>query len=136
MQIIITGTNFDLNERSKEYVHEKIGSLDRFVSVLGESVEARVEIGRTTTGQQKGEVYRAECNLNVPGGLLRSEATDENLFNAIDAVKDEMQREIKKYKGKTDARAAKDGLWAKLMKMSPFARSETADPDREPDEIA
>jgi ribosome-associated translation inhibitor RaiA len=58
-------------------------------------VEARVEI----RGKERG-FYYAECNLNFPKKLIRSESLKKNLKFAIYEVKDELQREIKEYKEK------------------------------------
>jgi len=98
MKINIKGTNMELTEAIKDYVEEKIGSLDKFYDNI---LEARVDVGKTTNHHQKGDVFRAEVNLEVPQkGVLRAEATREDLYMAINQVKDELQRQIKKFKEK------------------------------------
>lgn len=85
----------------EEYVHKKVDSLDKFLPVGDESVEAQVEIGKTTHHHQKGDFFRAEINLHMAGKhYLRAEAEAPDLYAAIDAVRDEMAREIKKIKGR------------------------------------
>jgi len=123
MKIIIKTTNIEPNPAIKEYVDEKIGSIDKFLGNIDRSVtEARVEVGKITRGQQKGEIFRAEVNLTLPGELLRSVAHEEDLRIAIDKVKDELQREIKKYKGKQKARFIRGARRAKkLIRLSPLA---------------
>ncbi len=97
MKIDIKGTNMELTEAIKDYVNEKIGSLEKFFDNI---IEARVDVGKTTNHHQKGDVFRAEVNLQVPQTLLRAESEREDLYIAINEVKEEIQRQLKKYKEK------------------------------------
>jgi len=98
MQIDIKGTNLELTEAIKDYVNEKINGLDKFFDQI---LEARVDVGLTTKHHQKGNIFRAEVNLEVPQKhIIRAEAEREDLYMAINEVKDELQRQIKKYKEK------------------------------------
>ncbi|MCX6745911.1 MAG: ribosome-associated translation inhibitor RaiA [Candidatus Parcubacteria bacterium] len=98
MQIDIKGTNLELTEAIKDYVNEKIGGLEKFFDQI---LVARVEVGLTTKHHQKGNIFRAEVNLEVPQKyIIRAEAEREDLYMAINQVKDELQRQIKKYKEK------------------------------------
>ena len=38
--------------------------------------------------------------MNVPGKLLRAESVSDDLYKAINEVKDDLQRQIKRYKEK------------------------------------
>lgn len=83
----------------EEYVYQKVGSLEHFLKKMDPSVlEARVEIGKPSAHHKKGDVFYAELNLKLPGRLLRAQSENWDLRLAIDEVKDEMQRQIKKYK--------------------------------------
>jgi len=57
-----------------------------------------VEVGRLTRHHRRGRVYRAEVNLAAPRLNLRAVEEGEDLRAAIDAVRDKLQREIKKFK--------------------------------------
>jgi len=100
MQITIKGTDLDLTPAIKEYVDTKIGALDKFLQGWGEhaDIEARVEVARTTNHHNKGNVYRAEVNLRLPGKLLRAEHEDWDIRVAIDQVANKLKREIVKEK--------------------------------------
>ena len=50
----------------------------------------------------RGDIYRAEINLRVPGKLLRAEEEAESIHTAINIVKEELERQIKKYRGKKE----------------------------------
>ena len=98
MKISIMGTNMQLTEAIKDYVNEKIGGLEKFYDNI---LEARVDVGITTKHHQKGNIFRAEVNLEVPQKhVLRASAEREDLYMAINEVKNELQRQIKKHKEK------------------------------------
>lgn len=97
MQIDIKGTNMDLTEAIKEYVNEKVGGVER---LFDQAIIARVDVGKTTNHHQKGDIFRAEINLDVPRQLLRAEAVRDDLYTAINAAKEDLERQIKKYKDK------------------------------------
>lgn len=97
MKITLQGNHLDLTEEIKKEVDKKLAGLDKFLGE-GTHVEFHIELSRTTNHHRKGEVFRAEANIVVPGTLLRVESEAETLFQAIDELKDEMQRELKKYK--------------------------------------
>jgi putative sigma-54 modulation protein len=98
MQIDIKGTNMDLTDAIKDYVNEKVGSLEKF---FDQAIIARVDVGRTTNHHQKGDVFRAEINLDVPQvHVLRAESVRDDLYTAINEAKLDLERQVKKYKEK------------------------------------
>ena len=94
----IKGTNIDLTDAIKDAVESELSTLDALVERWGEAASADVEVGRTTHHHQKGEVFRAEVNLQIPGKLLRAEDENEDLYVAIKNVADTLQRELVKEK--------------------------------------
>jgi ribosomal subunit interface protein len=125
MQITIKATNLELTPEIRNYLNEKIGGLEKFKEGLNGSVIARAEVGTTTAHHQQGKIFRAEVNLNVPKGnqkVLRAVAERENLFEAIDEVKDKLQRELKKYRGGIIARQRRGArLLKRLARFSPLS---------------
>ena len=100
MKINIKAKNFELTPAIKGYVEEKMSYLDRLMSdihVLG-AVSLDFEVGKTTMHHNKGGVFYAEANLQVPKRIIRAQKTDENLHAAIDEVKEVLAREVKEYK--------------------------------------
>lgn len=133
MRIHITTKNIELGEEIAKYIKEKIGELDKFINYPGEEqkeikggrspVEVWVEIGRTTFHHRKGDVYRAEVQLHLSGKSLRAESESEDLKASITDVKDELQKELKKYKGKAEAlNKRRRRFMKKLRSLSPLAR--------------
>jgi len=49
---------------------------------------------------RSGRIYYAEVNLKIGGKLLRATCQHEDLRNAIVDVKNELQKQIKKFKDK------------------------------------
>lgn len=98
MKITIKGTNIELSDSIRQYVERKIGGLTKFANP---PTECWVEVERTTYHHQGGDIFRAEAQIRLPGASsIRAEATEGDLHQAIDEVKDELQRQLKRYKGK------------------------------------
>lgn len=133
MKINIKGTNLDLTPSIYEYIERKIGELDKFVQHVGgaddmeggtSTVEAFVEVGRTSKHHQKGDVYRAEAQIRMPHvNGVRAVAKTSDLYQSIDEVKDELQRQLKQYneKQRTMFRRGSRAL-KRLTRLSPLAR--------------
>ncbi|OQX00850.1 ribosomal subunit interface protein [Candidatus Parcubacteria bacterium A4] len=114
MRIIIKATNITLSDALKVYVEKKMGSLKKFLNILSEdkkgfmapggkdksTAEMWVEIEKTTDRHLQGEIFRAEAQLKLPGKGLRAEATSGDLKLAINETKNELERQLKKYKDK------------------------------------
>ncbi len=97
MKIIIKGTNLEQTEALKSYVNEKIGRLEHYSY---EIMEARVEL-ETSAHHQKG-FFRCEVNLDLPHmNVIRAEATDADLYAAIDLVVPKLRVELERHKGRT-----------------------------------
>lgn len=114
----------DLSPSISRYIEEKIGGLDKFLKQFDpELIEARIEVGKITRGQRKGDIFRAEINLSLNGHLIRVEETEESLPSAIDLVKDELAREIKHYKEKEITKFIRGARsWKKFWRVNSLAR--------------
>ena len=103
MNIRIKGTKIKLTPAIKSYVQEKMDMLEKYLGDV-QVLNCDVEVGLSVGGQNSGQIYRAEVNLEVPGKLLRVAKTEKNIYKAIDKVKDHLEILIKKYKEKKIAR--------------------------------
>lgn len=95
MQVLITGKGIELTEAIKNYVDEKISSLEKFDAGV---IRAVVVVGMETHHHQKGNVFFAECKLEVPGSDLFAERKEPVLYAAVDKLRDHLETELRKYK--------------------------------------
>ena len=125
LKLNIKATNIKLDDSLYEYIYEKIGTLDKFIEDINGSVQAWVEVGKPSKHHQKGqEEFYAEVDIRLPGQgkVLRSESRQKDLRLAIDEVKDELQQQLKQYKGKQEAKYKRGARLAKkLIRLSPLA---------------
>ncbi len=101
MQIKIKVTNIELTNAIRAYVEEKIQSVEKFIIAHEkEEVFTEVEIGKTTKHHNSGEVFRAEVMIRVRGKQFRAVSQKDDLYAAIDNVRDELVHEINSNKGR------------------------------------
>ena len=108
MQINIKATKIELSDSIRDYIQEKMDMLEKYLGSVAVT-NCDVEVAMDVNSQQKGEIFRAEVNLNVPGKLIRVEKTEKDLYKAIDKVKDHLIRSIKRYKEKRVDKKRKGG---------------------------
>lgn len=99
MQVNIKATKLELTDAIRDYCQEKMDMVEKYLGNI-EVINCDFEITKTVGGQNKGEIFRAEVNLEVPHQLLRVEKTETDMYRAIDNVKDHLDMIIKKYKEK------------------------------------
>ena len=105
MKINIKATNFKLTPSINKYIEIKISSLEKFIKAS--PYETWVEVGKTTHHHHKGQVFRAEVQLKLPGKSIRVESIKDDIHLAVDEVKDELQRKLKQYQEKQISKAKK-----------------------------
>jgi len=124
MQIIFKKKDFEITSGVQDYVQKKIETLEKFFKSFGEEkIVIEVELGRVTTKQKSGDIFRAEINLNLGGKMFRAESEQADIFSAIDEMRDDLEQEIKKFKDKKETifiRGARS--IAKRFRVSPLAR--------------
>ncbi len=101
MLINIRAKGTDLTPALRAHAEEKIGMLDKYFDNI---IKADVEIGMESSHHQKGKIFYAEANLHVPKKNLRVVKEAEDLYKAIDKVKDHFKVELEKMKGKMRAK--------------------------------
>ncbi|MFA7388127.1 MAG: ribosome-associated translation inhibitor RaiA [Thiohalobacteraceae bacterium] len=92
MQIILSGHHVEITDALRQYVNAKMERLERhFDNVTDIHVVLSVEKLR----------QKADANLLLSGTKLFADATDEDMYAAIDALVDKLDRQVKKHKEKT-----------------------------------
>jgi ribosomal subunit interface protein len=100
-------------EELRDTVTQKLEQLKKFTK-RANSVYAEVEFSKTAA-QHNGPVYRCEVNLRVDGALYRAEATEESFLAAVDEVRNELDKELRRAKGKYFALREKAGRTIKRL---------------------
>ncbi len=94
MNINIRTTSFSLTPAISEYVEKRLRSISKFFED-DSTTKCDLELSRTTNHHKHGDVFRAEIHIIAKEKNLYASAEKEDLYVAIDAVKDEILREIK-----------------------------------------
>jgi putative sigma-54 modulation protein len=91
MQLTITGHHLEITNPLKDYVENKLERLQRhFDQITTTHVTLTVE----------KMVQRAEANIHIAGGDLFAHAEDADMYAAIDALADKLDRQLIKHKQK------------------------------------
>ncbi|MDD2696901.1 MAG: ribosome-associated translation inhibitor RaiA [Candidatus Pacebacteria bacterium] len=123
MKIDIKTKNFKLTPFIEDYVNKKINSLDKFTTGDDFEIEALVEIEKTTFHHKKGQVFKAECHMKLPGKNIMAKSLLEDLYLAINEMKDGLQRQMKEYKNKLISKRKRGARAVKKeIRLSPQAR--------------
>ncbi|MFQ5488918.1 MAG: ribosome hibernation-promoting factor, HPF/YfiA family [Gammaproteobacteria bacterium] len=91
MDINLTGHHVEITPALRDYV---IGKFERIKRHFDNVVNAKVVLGVEKMAQ------KAEATIHVRGSDLFANAEAENMYAAIDALIDKLDRQIKKYKEK------------------------------------
>ena len=102
MEIIIKTKNLGLSESVKVLVDKKMKSLEKLIKVFSKGEQKLfVEVEKETKHHRKGDIFKAEVSFQVPGANLMAKAYGEDLAMAIVQARQELEREVRKYKAKT-----------------------------------
>ena len=94
MNLAISGHHVSVSPALRDYVASKLDRIRRhFDQVIDVNVFLSVD----------KLIQKAEINLRVRGKALFAEASDENLYAAIDLLVDKLDRQVIKYKDKRGA---------------------------------
>ena len=92
----IQATNLRLDDVTREYILKKHRRLERHLKALS---EARLELTGTSS-RLKAERVTAQMTLSTGRHVLRGQERGPDVYSAVDAVADVMDRQIRRYKGK------------------------------------
>lgn len=112
--ISIKTKNLELTDALRDVLEKRLSTLERLLPKEGDTV-CEVELAKTTEHHQAGNIFRAEINLSLGGQLLRAEATEETIENAIDRAKNELKAELRKMNSKNESLFRRGARRAKEM---------------------
>lgn len=100
MHIIITGIHVDITDAIRAYALEKMRTLEKYVPAGDTSAKLTVDLSKTTAHHAHGNVFQAEGRLHIRGKETTLRTTQEDLYKAIDVLKDMLVRELSQHKDK------------------------------------
>jgi ribosomal subunit interface protein len=117
-----------LTEAIKDYVSKRITNLEKLLSnIEAQKGEARVdfEVMKTTNHHKAGEIFHASCKINLDGENFYGQSDSEDLYSAIDQVKETLFNEINKNKDRKQTLFKRGATSVKKMlkgisKRNPF----------------
>lgn len=97
LTVEVYGRNLEVTDRIRDYVTKKVARLDRF---LPDIEEARVDVAYVKSARSAADRQVAQITVRGRGFILRSEERADDIFAAMDASLDKIQRRIERFKGK------------------------------------
>ena len=109
-------TNIELDEALQTLVDQKFKSLEKFI---GDETDLKCEVEfEKVTAHQSGNIHRVEVNLYKGGKLYRAEATEDSFEKAVDEVREELDKEMRRDNKKQDTLMKRGGrALKKTMRM-------------------
>ena len=89
LKVDIFARNMEMNDRISEYVNKKVAKLDRFLNNIDET---RVDLSYAKSARSASDRQVAQITIRGRGYILRTEERADDIFAAIDAALDKMQR--------------------------------------------
>ena len=123
IQIKTTG-GFSLTPAITDYVNKRFAFLDKFASQDASTGFCVVELSRTTQHHKNGDVYKTDAHYTAKGTDLYASSEKADLYASIDAVRDELTRELTTSKKKKLSLVRRGGARLKNMVKGMWGRGE------------
>ncbi|QQR65087.1 ribosome-associated translation inhibitor RaiA [Candidatus Kaiserbacteria bacterium] len=111
--INVKATNYTVTPKLETLLDQKFMPLGKLLDDRNE-VLCEVELEKVAE-HQSGKIYRAEVNLTVNGKLFRTEATEEEMEQAIDSARNDLKAELQRANGRRHSLVRKGGQMLKDM---------------------
>jgi len=104
MQVNLTGHHVDLTSSMRDYVNSKMERLERHFDIV-QDIHVVLSVEKLR--------HKAEATLHINGGNVFADAVEEDMYAAIDALTDKLDRQVKKHKEKMTDHHRSEGSIAK-----------------------
>jgi putative sigma-54 modulation protein len=91
MHLTVTGHHVDVTAALREYVATRLARLERHFDHLT-SVHCVLGVEKL--------VHKAEATVQLDGATIHADSLEEDMYAAIDALADKLERQIRKHKEK------------------------------------
>lgn len=99
MQLNVSGHHVEVTESLREYVESKIEKTARHFDLVGD-VHCILTVEKLR--------HKAEATIQLNGGTIYADATEEDMYAAIDSLVDKLDRRVRKHKEKLVDHHARD----------------------------
>jgi putative sigma-54 modulation protein len=100
MQLSISGHHVEISESLKNYINSKMQKVERhFDQVIDAHVVLDVEKQR----------HKAETTLQLSGSTIHAASENDDMYAAIDAMVDKLDRQVRKHKEKISDHHQREG---------------------------
>ena len=125
MNINVTGENITLTPDIYAYLDKKNAHIEKILGADAPGASGQIEIGKASQHHKTGVLFEARITLRAGGRDFTAAAEGESLYGAIDAVKDELCRELTSHKDKQLTLVKRGGRTVKTMlrRLWPFGQS-------------
>lgn len=90
----------DITEAIREYTLEKMKPLEKLIPRDDTSASLAVELSKTSNHHVHGQVFQAEAQIHIRGKEATVRTREEDLYKAVDVLKDMLVRELSQHKDK------------------------------------
>ena len=91
MQLNVSGHHIEVTDALRDYVESKIEKIGRHFDLVSD-VNCVLTVEKLR--------HKAEARVNVNGGTIYADNTEEDMYAAIDGLVDKLERRVRKYKEK------------------------------------
>ena len=91
MQLSVTGQQIDVTDSLRDYVSSKIDKIGRHFDLVSD-IHCILKVEKLR--------HTAEATVNVNGGKIFADSTEEDMYAAIDGLVYKLDRQVRKYKEK------------------------------------
>ena len=117
MDIRVKATDYRLTPDVSDYLDARIATLEKLLADEAQTARCEVELGRDAGRPRHGaNIFFAEIHIMCPGGArVYARNNAQNINAAIDDVKEEAERQLRREKKLHIRLYRKSGSWAKRM---------------------
>ncbi len=105
MQMNVSGHHIEITDALRQYVESKMERLERHCELVSD-IHCILSVEKLR--------HKAEAKVNVNGDTVFAEATQEDMYAAIDGLVDKLDRRVRKHKEKLIDHHARDSVKRKL----------------------
>ena len=112
MNINIKTSTITLTEAISDYVEKRMAPIKKFLED-DTTAQCDLELAKTTNHHKHGDIFKAEIHIVGKDKNIYASVEKEDLYVAIDLVKDEVLRKLKSSKDKSQSLLRRGGAQVK-----------------------